>query len=328
MRIGYASHSREVGSMNKCWMLVLGGLAMLAGCGSETAGTNGGSGGSGGTGGTGGTARTCATDIEVGNVQDFGEATRTEGITFDADGNLYVSAQSNDADDLLLDVSLAGTFETVAQSESILGLESHANGIIAAGIRTGELLLIDPATGDVDVIAENLGEPNFVVTTPWDTILVSADTSGEDTIYEVTWEGDVSTWVDGVPTPNGMVFSLDHSTLYVATTFEETGLWRVPVSANGEAGMPTKWVAFESSSAPDGVAIDSEGNVYVALNTAGQIAKVDPDGNYSILATGLPLVASLAFGQGEFDPCSIYATSLRPDTQLWRIGTGILGTEK
>jgi hypothetical protein len=37
--------------------------------------------------------------------------------------------------------------------------------------------------------------------------------------------------------------------------------------------------------------------------------------------------ASLAFGQGDFDPCSIYATSLL-GTQLWRVGIGILGTEK
>lgn len=326
--------------MNKCWMLALGVLAVLAGCESESAGT-GGTGGAAGTGGTGGSARTCATDIAVGEVQAFGDPTplvRSEGITFDADGTLYVSVQDPGDDqvlDQLVDVAPDGSNEKVAEAESMLGLESDARGIVAAGINTSSILLIDPSDGSHVVIASGppLVDPNFVVTTAWDTILVSDDRRGEGTIYEVTWEGDVSTWVEGVPSPNGMVFSLDGSTLYVAatfedldTSFEEVGLWTVTVS-NGEAGTPEKWVDFDDSSAPDGVAIDSEGNVYVALNTAGQIAKVDLEGNVTTLATGLLGPASLAFGQGEFDPCSLYATSLFGN-QLSRIGAGIPGTQK
>jgi hypothetical protein len=157
---------------------------------------------------------------------------RTEGITFDADGNLFVSAIDSEADDQLLSVTTEGTFAPAAESESILGLESDPSGIIAAAIATGELLLIDPATGNVDPIATGLGAPNFVVTTPWDTMFVSDDSIGEDTIDEVTWDGDVSTWVAGVPTPNGMVFSLDERTLYV-TSLLETQLWRVGTGIAG-----------------------------------------------------------------------------------------------
>ncbi|KPK16776.1 MAG: hypothetical protein AMJ62_03990 [Myxococcales bacterium SG8_38] len=277
-------------------------------------------------------SRGCGTDIAVGEVQGFGTQipTRTEGIVFDAAGNLFVSAISTQTDDQLLSIALDGTPTLVTEATSILGLESHANGILAAGFETGQLLLIDPADGSIDVIAENLGAPNFVVTTPWGTILVSDDSRRQDSIDEVTWDGQVSTWVQGVPTPNGMVFSLDQRTLYVATTLEEPGLWRVPVSEDGQAGTPTKWVAFELTT-PDGVAIDSEGNVYVALNTTGEIAKVDSEGNVTTVAEGVDWVASLAFGQGELDPCSIYATSLfdtQLDTQLWRVGVGTLGVEK
>ena len=99
------------------------------------------------------------------------------------------------------------------------------------------------------------------------------------------------------------------------------------MSEDGEAGAPTKWVDFDDMTFPDGVAIDSEGNVYVALNAAGQIAQVTPDGTDSIVAEGLVTVASLAFGRGEFDHCSIYATALF-DTQLSRVGVGVLGTER
>ncbi|MGB8329189.1 MAG: SMP-30/gluconolactonase/LRE family protein [Polyangiales bacterium] len=309
---------------------------LVVGCGSGSSGTGGsggagGSGGSDGAGGTGGTARACATDIDVGEVQAFGSPTSmfTEGITFDAAGRMFVSSQDNPPDDQLLEISLDGSSDVVAEAESILGLDSEARGIIAAGIATGDILLINPDTGTNQIIASDLGAPNFVVTTPWGTILVSDDNHGENTIDEVTWDGTASTWVEGVPTPNGMVFSLDSTTLYVATTFEEPGLWRVPVNEDGTAGVPEEWVnfAFAGITTPDGVAIDSEGNVYVALNVVSQIAKVAPDGTVTILAEGVSSAASLAFGQGEFDPCSLYVTSLF-GYQLWRVGTGVLGIEK
>jgi DNA-binding beta-propeller fold protein YncE len=304
----------------KYLQLALAASMMLVGCGSEASGT----------GGTGGTVRACATDIAVGEVQAFGPPMlfRTEGITFDATGRLFVSALDDapSSNDQLLEIMTDGSSEPVAEADSLLGIASDARGIVAASIDTGELLLIHPDTGANEVIASGLGKPNFVAITPWDTILVSDDTRGENTIHEVTWEGAVSTWVQGVPTPNGMVFSLDAGTLYVASTFEEIGLWRVPVDESGAAGTPDKWVTFPPATTPDGVAIDSEGNVYVALNIAGQIAKVAPDGTFTTLASGVYAAASLAFGQGDFDPCSLYVTSLL-GTQLWRVGTGIPGVE-
>jgi len=261
-------------------------------------------------------------------VQDFGDPTpaRTEGITFDLDGSLYVSVLEAVRRDRLLQVTVDGQHTTVAEAESILGLAPDQRGILAAGIETGEVLLIDPSDGSVDVITDELDAPNALVTTAWDTILVSDDSQGTDTIYEVTFDGEVSEWVSGVPTPNGMVFSLDGSFLYVAATFEEPGLWRVPVGADGNPGTPERWVEFEELATPDGVAIDIEGNVYVALNARGRVDKVFPDGTVSTLVSGIGGVASLAFGKGDFDPCSIYATNLF-GTQLWRIGAGVPGAE-
>jgi sugar lactone lactonase YvrE len=320
--------------MNKGPMLFLAALTAVVGCSSSDSDTSGsggtaGMGGSAGTGGAGGEARACAPDIEAGEVEMFGDPTpmRTEGLVFDSDGTLYVSAQDQAGPDQLLDVGADGSNQSVAEAESILGLESDARGILGAGIRTANLLLFDPSDGSSDEIATGLGEPNFIVTTPWDTILVSDDRPNEGSILEVTWEGDVSVWSDEVPTPNGMVFSLDGSTLYVAATFQEAGLWRIPVT-DGQAGAAEKWVAYDTS-APDGVAIDSAGNVYVALNTAGQIAQVDPEGNSTTITSDLRGVgpASIAFGQGEFDPCSLYVTSLFT-FQMYRVGVGVPGVEK
>jgi DNA-binding beta-propeller fold protein YncE len=313
---------------------LLAALAAVAGCSSSDSGEGGsggaaGAAGGGGGGGAGGDARACASDIELGEVQMFGAPTpmRTEGLVFDSDGTLYVSAQDQDGPDQLVEIGVDGSNQSVAEAESILGLESDTRGILGAGIRTENLLLFDASDGSSDEIATGLGEPNFIVTTPWGTILVSDDRPNEGAILEVTWEGEVSVWSDEVPTPNGMVFSLDGSTLYVAATFQEAGLWRVPVT-DGAAGTAEKWVAYDTS-APDGVAIDSEGNVYVALNTAGQIVKVDAEGNSTTITSDLRGVgpASLGFGQGEFDPCSLYVTSLFT-FQMYRVGAGVPGVEK
>lgn len=309
--------------MDKSLLLTGAALLALAGCSSDPA-----PGMDAGTDAGTDPERSCATDIAVGEVQPFGDplATRSEGITFDAEGTLFVSQLQNDADDQLLRFSPDGSYQTVAESESILGLASDPDGILAASIETGELLLIDPTTGATPAVADGLGAPNFVVTTPWGTTLVSDDTRGTSIISEVTAAGEVSVWSDGVPTPNGMVFSLDNLTLYVAATFDDTGLWRVPVSETGEAGTAEKWVPFDVTTTPDGVAIDSEGNVYVALNLNDEIAQVKPDGSVTIIAEGVDKAASLAFGQGDYDPCSIYVTNLFGD-QVWRVGIGILGPE-
>lgn len=317
--------------MNKGVLLFFVALAAVAGCSSES-GTGGSGGSAGAGGGGGGDARACATDITEGEVQVFGDPTplvRSEGIVFDSDGTLYVSAQDpvdDQVPDQLIEVMLDGSNGEVAEAESILGLESDPMGILGAGISTANLLLIDPSDGSNEEVATGLGEPNFVVTTSWGTILVSDDRPEVGSILEVTWDGEVSTWSDEVPTPNGMVFSLDGSWLYVAATFEEAGLWRIPVSSEGVADTAERWVPYDSA-APDGVAIDSEDNVYVALNTAGQIAKVDPEGNSTTLAMGMMGPASLAFGQGDFDPCSLYVTSLF-SKNLYRVGAGVLGVEK
>ena len=273
-----------------------------------------------------GSVAACATDIEVGEVQPFAEPTPTgtEGIVFDIEGTLYVSAQDPTGPDQLLQIANNGTNRSLVEWPSILGLARDSRGILGASIDRGEVLLIVRGVGVVEVLASGVGAPNFIVTTPWDTMLVSDSTPGRDIIYDVTFEGDVSEWVRGVPTPNGIVFSLDRTTLYVATTSEQPGLWRVPASPSGEPGTPERWVEFPEGSAPNGVAIDSEGNVYVALNLAGEVAKVDPEGNATTLATDVTGIASFAFGEGSRDPCSLYATNLL-GTQMFRVGTGVLG---
>ena len=79
------------------------------------------------------------------------------------------------------------------------------------------------------------------------------------------------------------------------------------------------------TAANDGLALDELGRVYVAANGAGQIWRVDPRTRETVLiAEGLPGVASLAFGRGEFDHHALYATSTRTG-RVWEVRVGVGG---
>jgi sugar lactone lactonase YvrE len=154
--------------------------------------------------------------------------------------------------------------------------------------------------------------PNFLVNLDG-TVLVSDDTAA---IY-----ANGATWLDAVPSPNGMGILGD--TLYVVSTFEpEPPLWAVPL-VDGVPGEPTVVTRFDTGSAPDGLAIDADGGVWVALNLDGELVRVDPTtGTITDRVTGLTTPASLTFG-GD-DPCSLYVTELYGDT-VWRVPTAYTG---
>jgi RNA polymerase sigma-70 factor (ECF subfamily) len=63
----------------------------------------------------------------------------------------------------------------------------------------------------------------------------------------------------------------------------------------------------------DGIALDTEGNIYVALVMQNQLVKIDPDdGSLEVLATaedGLHNPASVAFGTTEGDRSNLYITN-------------------
>jgi len=159
------------------------------------------------------------------------------------------------------------------------------------------------------------------VVTPWDTLLVSAP--GGDSIYEVDAGGTAVEWATDVHSPNGMVFNGDASTLFVAQTYDTPNVFKaIAVSADGVAGAVTELVTLEPGSTQDGVAIDANGDVYVVLNLPGQVVRITPAGQMTVVANGVDFGASLQFGTGQFNECSLYVTSLFTDN-LYEVGAGV-----
>ena len=269
----------------------------------------------------------CWDDLAPGQKEIFAEgfASGSEGIAFGPDGKLYVTAG-----DIVLRFEADGQYETFADTPDAVGCAFWGEDLWATGF--GEDRLGDTVDGELFQIASDgsktshpaSANPNFVATTPWGTLLMS-DESG-DVIYSFDESGAMTEWLSGTPTPNGMVFSPDGKTLYIADTYTSNGrVYVVPVDESGtpgDIGELSIATNCADNCVNDGLAMGASGTLYVAANGAGSLIAVPTEGDPQTMATDILSPASLAFGNGEgFDPCSIYITELF-GSKIWRVAVG------
>lgn len=268
-----------------------------------------------------------------------GAFTRCEGIAFNGEGHLFVAGDAS-----LWRVTSDGEVSKVAELYSNLGLAPIGDrDILMADFGPtsrfdtgpnvdGIVWRITPEGEKTRILDGGIGDPNALWVNPDGTFLVSDDATDE--IIVANHQGQSRLFTDAVGHPNGIAISPDGSTLYVAQIFKsirplapDGRLWAIPLDESREiAGLPELLVDLGDSAANDGLALDEHGRIYVAANGAGQIWRVDPDTREkTLIAEGLPGVASLAFGQGEFDHESLYATSTRTG-KVWEVKVGVRGT--
>lgn len=277
----------------------------------------------------------CPTGPAPGTVSVFAKDIRgTEGIAFTADGRLFVTS-GDDVIELDGDGSQR-KFATVPKTVGMAAWNnalyvasgedgSEAPGGFCAETRKGAVYRVD-MEGKVTRFATGIRQPNFVTVTPWNTLLVSDDCAANKNIYEINAAGETSVWLDSVASANGMAFSPANDSLFVATTFvNPPPVYQVKLGADHKPQAPTEFFTYENNTSPDGLAIDHDGNIYVALNVMGVIHKLSPKGEDTEFAGGMDTPASMAFGVGtKFDPCSMYVTSLF-GSSVYKVRTGIEG---
>lgn len=279
-----------------------------------------------------GTGDSCPIDtLAVGEVQvlatgfDVDGTEGTEGLAFSPDGRLFVGGSGVKGDGYVAEIQRDGAWSVVADVPGSVGLAWQGDRMLVAvsdaGDGTGGLVAVDPDSGEVEVRASGISGSNFPAVTPWGTVLVSSPSGG--TLWEVR-DGAVSAWAEGVPSPNGIAFSPDGAMVYVANTYATPStVASIPVTGDS-AGAVGVLATLPDGSTQDGVAMDAAGNLYVVNNLPGTIARITPDGTVTTLAEGVAFGASLAFGEGAWDPCSLYVSSLfSPD--VFRVGVGAPG---
>jgi sugar lactone lactonase YvrE len=265
-----------------------------------------------------------------------GEFERCEGIAFNGQSDLYVTG-----DKKLWRVDTEGNVTYVADMDSNLGLAAigsenllvadfgPTNGFDHGPNDDGVVWRISP-DGTKEEAATGIGDPNFIVVREDLSFLVSDDAVNE--IWLVETDGTTSLYTDAIDHPNGLAYSLDGQYLYVAQIFQgidpivwDNRIWQIRI----ENGEPTEDIEVLSNAGEghDGLAMDSLGRVYTASNNSGEIIRIDPEsGEEVVIAENLHGVASLAFGQGDFDHESIYATNHR-NGRVYVVSVGVTGAE-
>lgn len=106
-------------------------------------------------------------------------------------------------------------------------------------------------------------------------------THGAGSLYRTDPDGTVLRVLDGLTIANGPAFTADGTALYLADTAAGTILrCRVdPVSGDLTDGPETFARLRDDEGSPDGMTVDAEGCLWVAIWGAGEVRRYHPDGH-------------------------------------------------
>jgi sugar lactone lactonase YvrE len=273
-----------------------------------------------------------------------GVKSSVEGLTVGRDGNIYVptfgfnttGAISGPA--VLFVISPNGSIVrkvTIANSSPhILGLRFNpATGALwVLDFGAGKVLSVDPDTGLSNVLAgpiANSGlnaltfdkDGNGYVSDSFNGIIWKVPPHGVGATTPPAWISSSSLLGPGTGlTPpfgaNGVEFNNKGTMLFVANTaFHQ--IIQIPVNSNGTAG--TASIFISGINAPDGIAIDSDDNIWICANQEDEIVVIDKTGkviaklgdfrgiDQNGIARGFLFPASLAFSK---DGSTLYVSNL------------------
>lgn len=211
-----------------------------------------------------------------------------EGVTWNPfDDLIYAGGEGGELYAVTLEgeVSLAGS-----SGGSMLGLAVDGDGrVYACDAGKGEIARLDPRSGSVHTYARGVGGadmdcPNVAAFGPDGSMYVTC--SGEEGRPEIVrvapGGGDAERWTDAVPAyPNGCVVTPDGGALVVVEAKAER-IVRVSIGADGSAGEP-QTVALLPDTDADGLALDSDGNLWVTLYRPDGIVRIDSAGTVELL---------------------------------------------
>jgi gluconolactonase len=204
------------------------------------------------------------------------------GLWIDANDNIYLTATNERQVQRL---APDGTLTTVAE-----GFEADPAG----------------TTGPNDVTVSSAGVVYFTDPKGYQ------GEAAPGTIYRVSAAGEVSVFDDTVVGPNGIILSLDERTLYVAQNSgtQTANLIRWPLDADGLAAGEKEIVATLEPCIGDGMAVDSNGNVWVTCYSTGTAHLIDVTTGETIerVTTEQQALTNCIFGKGD-DRQSLYLSS-------------------
>ncbi|MFF4979711.1 SMP-30/gluconolactonase/LRE family protein [Streptomyces sp. NPDC001046] len=209
---------------------------------------------------------------------------------------------------------------TTRRTEQHVGaVRPRAGGGLVLNLRDG-VGLLDPEDGDAGGGFRWLRhEPvpgrraNDAAVAPdgslWAGTMRYDEAPGGGTLSRLTGDGSAETVLDDVTVSNGTGWSPDGRLMY----YVDTPTRRVDVfdHADGRvSGRRTLAVIEEGAGLPDGLTVDADGCVWVALWQGSAVRRYTPDGRLDwVVALPVPLVTACAFGGAGLS--DLYVTTAR-----------------
>ena len=193
-----------------------------------------------------------------------------------------------------------------------LALPTSGGGLVTAG--GFAVHLADEQGGNPDLLTElphagESGTNDGAVDRHGSLWVGTVDRSGaaEGAIFRVTGDGSVSRIRSGVALSNGIDWSPDGRRVYHADSL--TG--RVDTAMVDDSGLPLGWSPFvELDTIPDGLTVDAEGGVWLALWNGGSVHRYTPDGRLDrVVAVPGGHITSCAFGGSDLS--TLFITTAR-----------------
>jgi sugar lactone lactonase YvrE len=183
-------------------------------------------------------------------------------------------------------------------------------GLIGNVAGLAGLLLVDPDSGERETWITGLQMANGVARAADGTVFASNNVGTH--IDRIDPYGNVHRRWAKVPSANGLATDSGGQYLYAAQTFVPAAIKRVEIANPANVTTHARPGPLARAAVLDGLAIDNTGRrLYVAANGAGQIWRVEPNGNIEALARGLKFPSAVAIGHGPtgFSKGNLYAVT-------------------
>jgi hypothetical protein len=229
-----------------------------------------------------------------------------ESIIADARGRLFYSDLQNggrllrverpgaDPKVLIQGVDGSGGLAWEPDGSLVFGFNGGNDNAIADG-PDGGLMRVNPETGKFTVMASGMGMANGIVRGPDGAIYASNDFAGGiDRVVGGKVEDDWSK----VATPNGLVIDTAGRYLYAAQTFKPASVARIDLRDPSKEEAYYESPPAYASGGPDGMTRDERDRLFVAVNLAGEVWRIDTDRTACTIARGIGNASALNWGGG------------------------------
>lgn len=211
-----------------------------------------------------------------------------EGLAFAPDGSLVAGGEAGQI--YRIDAATGSSRITAGTEGFVLGVCADASGAVyACDAGRNQVLRIDPS-GQVGAVSSGqLDNPNDCALDAQGNLFFTESGAYHPSrhsgrLFVVTRDGRTECLHAGpFRFANGLCLDAAESLLYVVeSTAPGVLVFRLdgPRLASEE---PVRRIALEPDTVPDGVALDSDGNVYVAFYSPDQIGVVRRDGTFEVL---------------------------------------------